>query len=494
MLRLADTASCEVLYEDRTRFGSQISRRVDRLVRSALHGAARMREREGFAKVVACTDRLLDEALCGGGLASLYAKPFQLHEECLYPPSTQIRPNAVMLRASSGNQWRRVPLEQGVTGDLARWVSEWETKAERPLSAFGRRLWDAFREAGAFVAMPPQPAIGGDLLFAGHASVRIGCRGSQVLFDPFLQPWSEANPPNYQPLTAGELKPDAIFITHSHPDHYNLGSLLRFAHTPIYVPAVERESILSIDMAARLTELGFERVHRLSCWQQVDIGVTRVTALPFTGEQPTDSSWLHPQVRNHGHVYLVESGKRRYAICADAGQDHTGDVRQLARQACRRFGAVDVVIGGYRGWSVYPIAYLFQSISRYLLFVPRDSWKVRQHIMNDADDLLDTAEAWHATWVVPYADGGAPWYWSLGLGPDLSACQSEAQNPHVDPRPEVVRTAALNRSSDKGVAIASPVRVCLLRPAQTLTLQPEPLTEWVGGRCWPYVSGDNVPS
>jgi len=55
-----------------------------------------------------------------------------------------------------------------------------------------------------------------------------------------------------------------VFITHCHPDHYDLGTLLRFGHdVPIWVPEVARESILSIDMRARLEQLGFTRVRTL---------------------------------------------------------------------------------------------------------------------------------------------------------------------------------------------------------------------------------------
>jgi hypothetical protein len=40
-------------------------------------------------------------------------------------------------------------------------------------------------------------------------------------------------------------------------------------------------------------------------------------------------------------------------------------------------------------------------------------------IMNDADDLLVSAARWGARYAVPYANGGAPWFWERGLGPRL---------------------------------------------------------------------------
>ena len=45
-------------------------------------------------------------------------------------------------------------------------------------------------------------------------------------------------------------------------------------------PAVERESILSIDMAFRLEELGFSQVRRMRWFDDVKIGAARLVALP----------------------------------------------------------------------------------------------------------------------------------------------------------------------------------------------------------------------
>ena len=52
-----------------------------------------------------------------------------------------------------------------------------------------------------------------------------------------------------------------VIVTHSHPDHFDLATLLRLGRaTPIVVPEVPRESLLAMDMAARLRQLGFAAV------------------------------------------------------------------------------------------------------------------------------------------------------------------------------------------------------------------------------------------
>jgi L-ascorbate metabolism protein UlaG (beta-lactamase superfamily) len=223
-----------------------------------------------------------------------------------------------------------------------------------------------------------------------------------------------------------------VFITHSHPDHYDLSTLLRLGRdVTIVVPEVERESLLAIDMAYRLRELGFTNVRSLRWHDAVDIGAIRVTALPFYGEQPTDGAMLHPEARNAGNTYVAEAAGTRIGLIADAGCDGAGSTITMAAAARDALGPLDVLFGGYRAWKVQPIRYLFSSVARYLLFVPPPARTQWQQIMNDADDLVQTAEAWGARAVVPYANGGTPWFERIGLGPRED--ESCPDDPRVDP-------------------------------------------------------------
>ena len=82
----------------------------------------------------------------------------------------------------------------------------------------------------------------------------------------------------------------------------------------------------------------------------------------------------------------------------------------------RRWGAVDILFSGFRGWNLYPIQYFESSVRQYMLFVPPSLYGVRQSIMSSVDEAVDTAEAWHAQYLVPDADGGAPWFSDIGPG------------------------------------------------------------------------------
>jgi L-ascorbate metabolism protein UlaG (beta-lactamase superfamily) len=250
-----------------------------------------------------------------------------------------------------------------------------------------------------------------------------------------------------------------VLITHSHPDHFDLGTLLRLGvDTPIHVPAVERESVLAVDVAARLEELGFRSVHRVEHFDEFGVGEMRVVGLPFFGEQPTVGERRHLEIRNQGLTWLVEMAGRRFFVIADAGRDADGDVRDLAAEVRARYGAVDTAFGSYRGFALYPVQYVFSTVSRYLPFVPAESWGERQQIMCDPDDLIDVAERCSARRLVPYAGGGAPWYWLRGLGPCLDGA-GESRTWSEPPPEQVVRAAARRSGTSNVGAVPSPVEV-----------------------------------
>jgi L-ascorbate metabolism protein UlaG (beta-lactamase superfamily) len=483
--RLADGVRLDIVYDDQTEFGSAVSGRIDReVVRVAGAEAAHHPPREACDLLFAPTR-----------LGALYAAPDRLRPEILYPDPGRVRPVALrVLRGAAGaDGGDTITLPPDLTGELARWLGDWQLDASEPRSGAALQLWRALREVGAIdagegeaspaSARPPAPASGA--VFAGHATVRIDDGHEAQLFDPFFVPASAGTPASYAPLTVNELRAGAVFITHSHPDHFALGTLLRLgADTPIFVPAVARENILAIDMAARLEQVGFRAVRTLAWNDSARFDHGLVTALPFLGEQPTVSDQLHATIRNMGNTYRVESAGMRYGIIADAGSDREGTTEALAENARERGLGVDILFGGYRAWSLYPHQYLGTSVARYLLFVPPALRAVRQRIMNDAVALIDTAERWGARTVVPYADGGAPWFWEMGLGP---RCDDDGEDEHFDPAPEVVERAAHFRSNVRGAAVRSPVAVRIARPGQRIAGDdPDDRPIDLPGHEWPY--------
>jgi hypothetical protein len=483
--RLSDRIKLQLIYDDETRFGSLLSGRIDDFVRAACPEISVLRREHGLNHVVRHSSDLLARARAAK-LGVLYESRERLRDDCLYPEPGEVRAAGLVVESTAG-ELGTIELAPRLIGNLANWLGDWQLGASRPTAGSARALWDALDSLGALTEAPPLARVPGDVLFGGHAMVRIGGDSGAALFDPFLLPWSEAYPRDYQPLGAAELAPSFVCITHSHPDHFDIGSLFRFgAEIPIYVPFVPRESILAIDMVARLREVGFSHVQALPWGDSVTLGDVVVEALPFYGEQPTTGDVLHADVRNFGNAYRVDSSSGRFALTVDCGADARGNTAQLASRSNAAKGSVDALFAGYRSWALYPIRYLFSSVARYLLFVPEALWTVRQKIMDDANDALDAAERWGARFLVPYADGGAPWYWDRGLGPRLDAPLSQREL-HFDPPPEHVREVARARSAGDESFVASPVQVEVARPGDSLLLEPDRLrSERFERHRWPY--------
>ena len=97
------------------------------------------------------------------------------------------------------------------------------------------------------------PPIDGDLVFVGHNTVVANAGSTRILVDPFVRPAAREWPAGYQPIDTAEIGAvDAICLTHSHADHFDPGSLLRFpAETLVLVPEIERETLLAVDLARR---------------------------------------------------------------------------------------------------------------------------------------------------------------------------------------------------------------------------------------------------
>src|SRR5262249_49502323 len=148
----------------------------------------------------------------------------------------------------------------------AHWIFELQCGTTRPVEGRGRSLFDQLEACGALTDEPvhTDSPTQGDVHLIGHATVFVTA-GARVLIDPFILPRSESFPESYQPHRVADLLPlDAALVTHSHPDHFDLSTLLRLGpHTRICVPEVDRESLLAVDMAARLEQLGFVNVCRV---------------------------------------------------------------------------------------------------------------------------------------------------------------------------------------------------------------------------------------
>ncbi|MCP2336565.1 MBL fold metallo-hydrolase [Actinomadura rupiterrae] len=495
-------------YDDRTRFGSPVTMRPSESVRKVFRPVIEHAREHGLDAVVEAGPLLLREVVGSrefAGIASRAGREWRLNNDVLYPDPRLARPRLLSFEHRKSGRRLRTTVDPEAWPEVHALVATLAGQAGG-LAGFGpngraapggraRGLLDALVNAGMVVTGSddgcPKAARALDrsqVTFVGHNTVVIRSGAARLVIDPFQFSRSPEYPDAYQPLALSAFgRLDTVLITHSHPDHFDAASLLRLPpDTPVIVPNSGPETLLCADMSARLRELGFTNVTTLNWWSSIQIGDARVHALPFYGEQPTDETTLHPEIRNRGNTYIVETADFSAAFVSDSGRDAFGDVRSVASRWHAEHGPVDLVFSGYRGWITYPVQLLFSSVGSYLPFVPPDLWAARCRLMNGPDEAIDLAERFGAHYLIPYGDGGAPWYWSAGLGPRLDGTGTE--DVDFDPFPERVVDAASRRIRlPGGLDGRSPVRVVVLRPGDSLAGLPASFeTVRAPGHEWPF--------
>lgn len=502
---LAVLASARTEAEHHEDLGCSIQGPTARPVRRAHLPLKRAVARLGAAAALVQAEELvrwLEEtpayaALCQGRARRMGRRV--LRREVLYPDAGRLRPRVLHLRREGAGL--DVPVrtaEWPQVADLLAALAQGASRRELSVLASGAsvvgELLGALSEAGWLVRHTGEvevPTPGA--LFVGHHTVLVAGKQGRVLVDPYFRPASAVDLPGYQPLQPRDLgHVGAVLITHTHGDHFHLGSLLQLPRdTRILLPRVARESLFSTDGVLRLTQLGFTRVEALGWGEERQVGDVTVRALPFHGEQPTSGEGPYPGLFNEGNTWLVRTPGFSAAFFADAGHDVRGDMAQVCRSV-RREGAVNVLFCGIRGFRLRPLFYAFSTLDAFLVGVPRAQLTVPQQLMAAPGEALHYGALLGARYVVPCADGGAPWYWREGMGPrypgypgePVEGASTRDENPDADPYPErLVALAAERRGKGK-------------RGPEALLLRPGDAVRWRGdaaprvvrqpGFTWPF--------
>lgn len=495
-------------YTDETPFGSPIGTRPAWSTREVYANVFAYVTEHGYGNLLRDAPSLLAETVRSprfAQIAEVKGDRWTLDPAILYPDASRARPVRLnVMRSGSGDVTSAVippelwPAMHDLVASLARGFNPREEGfGDHPLAvrqAAAQMLHEFLthelvHEFSPEELRPQESMAAAPLTFVGHNTVVVRSSNTSVVVDPWFFPASPTNPTVYQPLAVRDIGPvSAILITHTHRDHLDPASLMQFPrNVPVVVPQIEAETLLATDIGLRLRELGFTDVRPLSWNSEVTFGDINVRVLPFYGEQPTDNQVFHPEIRNAGNTYVVRTPELSAAFLADTGADHLGDISSLALRERNERGPVDVVFCGYREWRVYPVQHLSSSVASYLLFVPPELWSSRMRVMSNPHEALDAAERWGARLLLPYADGGAPWHWDLGLGPRLDGGSTDHPEEY-DPPPELVLYAASRRAAaPDGGQMASPVGVRILRPGDSVI---DPLGEFsverLNGHSWPY--------
>jgi L-ascorbate metabolism protein UlaG (beta-lactamase superfamily) len=417
------------------------------------------------------------DALCDGKKKRLGRRV--LRDEVIFPRAEKFVPRVLHLRRDelgldvdvTREEW---PVVNALFATLARGATRAELRQLSVNATVGTLIEDLM--GAGWLESFSAPQLGdASLIFVGHNTTLVRGKTGTVLVDPYFRPASQFDLPTYQPMQPRDLGPiDAVVITHSHGDHFHLGSLLQLPReTRFFVPPVERESLFSTDCALRLRQLGFQNVEALPWWSERQVGDLTVRALPFYGEQPTDGEGVHPGLHNVGSTWSVRGPGVSAAFFADTGRDATGDMDTV----CKKAGPVDVLFCGVRGFKLKPIFFGFTTLDAFLVDVPVDALTTPQQLMADGPQALRYAKKLGARHLVPCADGGAPWHWREGMGPKYPGFPGQ---PHVGASPYEENLDA-DPYPERVVAKKGDPDVLLLRPGESSDRRAVPPFVWPFG-------------
>ena len=154
--------------------------------------------------------------------------------------------------------------------------------------------------------------------FVGHTSILLQSRRTAVLCDPLIRVELGA-PPRVFDVMAMDL--GAICLTHSHWDHCDVMSLLRFDKSiPVVIPRVHRPTAFNPPMVSVLRMIGFTNIVELDPWETTTIGDVEMIAVPFHGEQD------EPDAEIDHYTYVLRTEGLSLYGGVDAYRDTYGEM------------------------------------------------------------------------------------------------------------------------------------------------------------------------
>lgn len=146
------------------------------------------------------------------------------------------------------------------------------------------------------------------LTWIGHASFLLQIEGMNILIDPNWSMWLKVIKRLKRPGLHIDSLPsiDAVLVTHAHFDHLDRKSLRKVAaDQPIVVPT---------GVGNLVHDLGFNIVHELEEWEQIQLGPLRVSLTPC---HHWGARLLHDQHRGFGG-FVIEANGRSVFHCGDS--------------------------------------------------------------------------------------------------------------------------------------------------------------------------------
>jgi len=268
----------------------------------------------------------------------------------------------------------------------------------------------AFTEESAFGTWPEIGTPG--IYRREHANVIFSSGETLVAFDPQSSSGAWTTADGRCPRDRS-CKMDAVIITHSHADHWHLGSVLKHCdeRTRVIVPQVPRVNLLTREDFSQSLKIAGQSHEVLPWGGRCMVGDVEIQALPFLGEQPTRKGPpALDGVRNWGNCYRVTSPRFSALILADSGGDPMGEMRDVIARSRAKDGPIDILLsccesfpeGINAGLPDYLLTLPFDTLRRIFSERQRGRW---DSITSGRAGVADLCALAGARFFLPYAHG-----------------------------------------------------------------------------------------
>ncbi|NPD22927.1 MBL fold metallo-hydrolase [Corallococcus exiguus] len=150
--------------------------------------------------------------------------------------------------------------------------------------------------------------------YVGHACVLVEWKGTSILIDAVVpvRPEKVAVPLERMSFADLPRRIDYVVITHSHPDHLDIETLLRLRHRIGTLMVPRASGALAGDYSPRLLgkALGFKNVLEPYFYESLPIPDGEIIAAPFMGE--------HGDVAHAKSAWIIRTGEERLFFAADS--------------------------------------------------------------------------------------------------------------------------------------------------------------------------------
>ncbi len=252
--------------------------------------------------------------------------------------------------------------------------------------------------------------------YIGHACALVECNGISILTDPWIGVMPQSG--GVERITFADLpeRIDYALITHGHPDHFGLETLLRLRHRigQLVVPRAFGMFYGDISLKLLAEKIGFKNVVELETLDSISFPGGEIIGVPFMGEQAD---------LPHGKsAYVIRVGDERVLFGADS---NCLDV--LMYQHLRRIlGRIQTVFIGMECVGA-PLSWMYQPFFPSKLEHSIDqSRRLLGCNANGAQQILEAVEAER---IYVYAMGLEPWLeYLLGLAVPADSVQIKESN------------------------------------------------------------------